>query len=42
MKVMDSASGLGADHSHSYGADLQRRHETEAALSCGEFFGSLY
>ena len=44
MKVMDSASGLGANHSHSrsYGADLQPRHEAEAALSCGEIFGSLY
>ena len=44
MKVMESASGLGANHSHSrsYGANLQRRHEAEAALSCGEIFGSLY
>ena len=42
MKVMDSASGLGANHSRSYGADLQPRHEAEAALSCGEIFGSLY
>ena len=44
MKVMDSASGLGANHSRSrnYGADLQRCHEAEAALLCGEIIGSLY
>ena len=44
MKMMDSRSGLGANHSHSnsYGEDLQRCHGREDAFSCSDTFGVLY
>ena len=44
MKTMDSLSGPGANHSHSYryGEDLQRRPGCEDAFSCSDTFGVLY
>jgi hypothetical protein len=44
MKAMDSAAGLGANHSDTkrYRADLQRRHAAEDALSCFEISVSVY
>jgi len=44
MKVMDSASWLGANHSdtRTYREDLQRRHGVEGALSCIDIFESQH
>ena len=42
MKSMRSFVRLGANHSHSYGADLQRRMADEGAISCNRFGGTDY
>jgi hypothetical protein len=44
MKAMDSASGLGANHSDTvwYREDLQQRHGAEDALSCFEISVAAY
>jgi len=44
MKAMDSARGLGANHSDTgwYREDLQQRHRVEDALSCFDISGLQY